>query len=187
MSDHRQRQRTYGRAFAHQGRWMASLAIALCDSLTAYLTLQARMGMGPAYSEYLLYDPIVRVARYRGLVIRNEVGLPKIKPGRGDLERIDFAFQSSKRSRATLFVEIKYAPRVLTRIDVTTDVLKLQRALSDAPPRSRALVLIAGRQRRKGDGVLPFSTRPMLQSMYGTTYLAGATTFGATALSVSRG
>ncbi len=167
--------------------WMTSVAIALCDTLTAYLTLQAREGLSPAYSEYLLYDPIVRVARYRGLVIRSEVGLQKMNPGRGDLERIDFAFQASHRSRATLFVEVKYVPRLRTWIDITNDVRKLQRVLEDAPPRSRAFVILAGRKRRIGVSATPFGTRPTLGQIYDTTYPARHTNFGATVLAVERG
>ena len=50
---------------AKRKHWSRSVVESLADALTAYLTLQARTGMSPAYSEYLLYDPIVRVCKSR--------------------------------------------------------------------------------------------------------------------------
>ena len=155
---------------------------AISDGLTAFLTLQARVGLAPAYSEYLLYDPVVRVARYRGWGVECEVPMDKAHPGRGDARRIDFRLRRNPKARRSLLLEIKYQPSAGGKVYVAKDVEKLREQLlkGGEGQGSRAFVLVAGRERRTGKVETGgFDTVPSLGTpVYSTTYRAAHTTFG---------
>lgn len=168
--------------------WPLGVAEAVADVLTAYMTVQARQGLSAAYSEYLLYDPIVRVARYRGWEIRSEWPLPKVAPGRGDNKRIDFRIKTNPKAKRALLLEIKYSKSISGVINVEKDVTKLQCQLAQEAVGSRALLVVAGRRRRKNNEAHDIATKPSFATaLYTTVYLAASTTFGVTVFEVEAG
>jgi hypothetical protein len=169
--------------------WPLRVAEAVADVLTAYMTVQARQGLSAAYSEYLLYDPIVRVARYRGWEIRSEWPLPKSAPSRGDNRRIDFRIKTSPKARRALLLEVKYSKSISGVINVEKDVAKLQYQLAREASGSRALLVVAGRRKRKTrDSVHDIATKPSFATaLYTTVYVGASTTFGVTVFEVMAG
>ena len=160
--------------------WPRGIIEAISDALVGYLTVQARCGLSPAYSEYLLYDPIVRVCRYRGWVVECEVPLRNRAKHRGDYQRIDFRLRRGRSTRRALYLEVKYRRRLHKKIDVTKDQQKLQTFLRESARGSRAFVLVAGREKRESGGKtagLPV-TPDLGLPYYATTYCAAHTTFG---------
>jgi len=168
--------------------WALGMMQAIGDVLTAYLTVQARLGLWPAYSEYLLYDPIVRVARYRGWAVECEVPLPRPVGTRGDTKRLDFRLRRKQSSKQSLLLEVKYRPSSRGRVDIVKDVEKLRDQLCREARGSRAFVLIAGREQRTGKTETGgFDTVPTLEpAYYRTTYRAAHTTFGVSVFEVTK-
>ena len=68
-----------------------NLIVSLTEGLLGYLIYQSRCGLHEAYSEYLLYDPIVIIAKDKGWHIKSEF-IVDTKLSKGDKKRIDFLF-----------------------------------------------------------------------------------------------
>jgi len=65
-------------------------------------------------------------------------------------------------------------------VKVERDVAKLRRLLVTTRERANAYVIVVGRKRRhRVREAEDFSTMPGLELVYSTTYVASATTFGA--------
>lgn len=108
--------------------------------LAGYVSYLAACEMNQAFSEYILYEPILRILTARGYTVTCEYECPGIKqPAQGDRKRIDF--------RATghdleLAIEVKWAKS--DKPDVKRDIEKL-RAFLNARPEAIALLCIFGR------------------------------------------
>ena len=109
--------------------------------LAAYVSYLAACEMNEAFSEYVLYEPILRILMARGYTVKCEVECPGIaQPAVGDKKRLDvYAFKEASR----LAIEVKWvksqAPNVLS------DLEKL-RALLGVEPGTRALLCFFGRK-----------------------------------------
>lgn len=91
----------------------------ICRGLVGYVSYLAPCGVSPAYSEYLLYEPILRIAKAKGFDVHCE--FPVLRAGElGDCKRIDFDL---RRPDARLGVEVKWIKN--ERPDVTNDTDKL--------------------------------------------------------------
>lgn len=88
------------------------LMISIADGLTGYMSYQARCGMSEAYSEYLLYDPIVRIVKDKWK-IRSEYSVIHTV-GRGDDKRIDFFIESTDK-KIVVALEVKWLPSKLAK------------------------------------------------------------------------
>jgi len=162
--------------------WSLAVAQALADALTAFMTLQAKQGMHEAYSEYLLYDPIVRVAMHRGWAVRSEVKLQKLTPKKGDNQRIDFVFSQKTPRPSNVLLEVKYQKRLAKTVDVRHDLEKLKMQLDREPRGTRALLVVAGRLRRRQHR---HATNVDLGApLYKTSYAGAHTNFGVTVFRV---
>ena len=60
--------------------------------LAGYVSYLAACEMNQAFSEYVLYEPILRILTARGYEVECEVACPGLSKndGKGDLKRIDF-------------------------------------------------------------------------------------------------
>jgi len=59
--------------------------------ISAYVSYLAACEMNEAFSEYVLYEPILRILMARGFSVQCEYECPGIEqPGRGDKKRLDF-------------------------------------------------------------------------------------------------
>jgi Holliday junction resolvase len=109
--------------------------------LAGYISYLAACDMNQAFSEYVLYEPILRILTARGFSVDCEYECPGIKhPTQGDRKRIDF--------RATghdleLAIEVKWAKS--EKPNIKRDVEKLQ-AFIATRPQALALLCVFGRK-----------------------------------------
>lgn len=109
--------------------------------LSAYVSYLAACEMNEAFSEYVLYEPILRILTVRGYTVRCEVECPGIaQPTVGDKKRLDvYAYKGDSR----FALEVKWAKS--SKPNVSSDVQKL-RALLAAEPDTRPLLCVFGRK-----------------------------------------
>ena len=75
--------------------------------LAGYVSYLAACEMNDAFSEYVLYEPILRVLMARGFVVECEAECPGVvQPPRGDKKRLDFDAQGHG---LRLALEVKWA------------------------------------------------------------------------------
>jgi hypothetical protein len=102
-----------------------NLIVALVEGVLGYLIYQHRCGLYEAYSEYLLYDPIVRIAKDKQWKIKSEFAVEE-KKGKGDKKRIDFLFTSKEDENRVIALEVKYLKDLKKTIDLSNDIDKLK-------------------------------------------------------------
>ncbi len=89
--------------------------------LAGYVSYLAACEMNESFSEYLLYEPILRILTARGYVVECEVTCPGIEqPKTGDKRKLDFV---ARKNGLTFAVEVKWARTVKPNID--DDLMKL--------------------------------------------------------------
>ncbi len=91
--------------------------------LSGYISYLAACEMNEAFSEYVLYEPILRILTARGYTVNCEFpcpGLTRDGGGRGDQKKIDFAVTDHNSRFA---IEVKWARS--NRLDVKGDYAKL--------------------------------------------------------------
>jgi hypothetical protein len=89
--------------------------------LAGYISYLAACDMNESFSEFVLYEPILRVLTSRGYVVECEVPCPGIpQPQRGDRKRLDFV---AKRNGVIFAMEVKWAKT--KRPNITQDIEKL--------------------------------------------------------------
>ena len=114
--------------------------------LSGYVTYLAACQMNEAYSEYVLYEPILRILTALGCEARCEVPCKGLKlVGRGDRKRIDFV---ATRNNLSFALEVKWV-RKGGRQDVTRDYEKLK-WFRDNNPNADAYLCVFGRQSHIG-------------------------------------
>jgi hypothetical protein len=100
-----------------------NLIVSLTEGLLGYLIYQSRCGLHEAYSEYLLYDPTVRIAKDKGWQIKSEF-IVDTKLSKGDKKRIDFLF-TDKINNTLIGLEVKYLKNKNSLISIANDLEKL--------------------------------------------------------------
>lgn len=120
--------------------------------LSGYISYLAACEMNQAFSEYMLYEPILRILTARGFSVTCEYPCPENakKTGqrgnrdeRGDKRRIDFHV-TSKNLNLDFAIEVKWVKR--KQVDVKKDFDKLRlyhRHVKD----SRSFLCVFGRQK----------------------------------------
>ena len=91
--------------------------------LSGYVSYLAACEMNQAFSEYILYEPILRILTARGYTVKCEFpcpGLAKDGGGRGDKKKIDFHAEGHGLRFA---IEVKWARN--KQLDVKEDYIKL--------------------------------------------------------------
>jgi hypothetical protein len=111
--------------------------------LSGYVSYLAACEMNASFSEYVLYEPILRILTGRGFLVRCEVpcpGMPKQRTG--DYKRIDFV---AEQQDVRFALEVKWAKA--SALNVSSDHTKLAAFLDHcATPNERAFLCIFGRQ-----------------------------------------
>ena len=109
--------------------------------LSGYVSYLAACEMNESFSEYVLYEPILRILTARGYTVRFEVECPRMdQPQRGDRKRLDLVAQSG---RVQFAMEVKWAK---TRaLNAQNDCVKLQ-AFLGAEPAAQAFLCVFGRR-----------------------------------------
>ena len=106
-------------------RKVKALADGLTEGICAHLVLMSRTGIWPVYSEYVLYETVLRIARNLQWEVACEYKLPKRKAGAGDHRRIDFVFSLPARKLA-IPLELKWFRNPSKHTPVTEDIKKLR-------------------------------------------------------------
>lgn len=109
--------------------------------LAGYVSYLAACEMNLAFSEYVLYEPILRILTARDYEARCEVACPGVhQPDTGDRKRIDFEAEGHGLRFA---LEVKWAKK--RRLDVAKDHAKLV-AFREAIAGAGAFLCIFGRE-----------------------------------------
>ena len=118
--------------------------------LSGYVSYLAACEMNEAFSEYVLYEPILRILLARGFRAESEVECPNIEqPSTGDKKRLDFVVSSEKDLHFA--IEVKWALTdegndELTKkpVDVSSDLPKMI-AFATANVGNRSFLCVFGR------------------------------------------
>src|SRR5262245_28286128 len=109
--------------------------------MAAYISYLAACEMNESFSEYLLYEPTLRILTACDWAARCEYGCPGIaKAGPGDYKKLDFVCTDE---RFPFAIEMKWAKTGTASVD--TDLEKLS-AYLNATPGSRAFLFVFGRK-----------------------------------------
>jgi Holliday junction resolvase len=109
--------------------------------LSAYVSYLAACEMNQAFSEYVLYEPILRILTARGFTVECEYECPGVQhAAQGDRKRIDFYATGHS---VELAIEVKWAKSNKPNID--GDMKKLE-AFAKARPNSVPLLCVFGRK-----------------------------------------
>jgi len=107
--------------------------------LSGYVSYLAACEMNEAFSEYVLYEPILRILTARGYSVSCEFQCPGLQqPVQGDHKRIDFEV---RRGTLRFALEVKWARH--HRINVENDYVKLM-AFHHSDPSSRSFLCVFG-------------------------------------------
>lgn len=89
--------------------------------LSGYVSYFAACEMNESFSEYVLYEPILRILTGCGYTVQCEVPCPGIQqPPQGDKKRLDFV---ASKDTLTFAMEVKWIKK--TKPNITQDMLKL--------------------------------------------------------------
>ncbi len=128
-------------SFSTNNREPTDVLYRLKRGLAGYVSYLAACEMNEAFSEYVLYEPILRVLTARGFAVECEYECPGTeRNGPGDKKRLDFYATGNSIAMA---IEVKWAKSRAPKIK--KDVEKL-RALYAAEPRTYPLLLIFGKK-----------------------------------------
>lgn len=109
--------------------------------LCGYVSYLAACEMNQAFSEYVLYEPILRILTARNYTVQCEYACPGIEHSqRGDKKRLDFF---ATKPGSSFAIEVKWLTG--KRLSIAKDTEKLL-AFRAATPAARAFLLIFGRK-----------------------------------------
>ncbi len=140
--------------------------------LSGYVSYLAACEMNKSFSEYVLYEPILRILTARSYSVNCEVECPGVpQPQTGDRKRLDFVAEGHGLQFA---LEVKWAKS--SSVNVTNDHSKLAAFLSSAQGPNRAFLCVFGRESHIGKLAL----RPNLFEERGSAVVArfGVTRYG---------
>lgn len=105
--------------------------------LAGYVSYLAACEMNESFSEYVLYEPILRILSAQGYKVECEVACPGIQqPRRGDRKRLNFV---AIKNEITFAMEVKWAKKMKPNVD--QDLQKLT-AFRKANQTSQAFLCI---------------------------------------------
>lgn len=120
----------------------ADILFRIKRGLCGYVSYLAACDMNEAFSEYVLYEPILRIMKARGFDVECEVECPGVaQPNRGDKKKLDFLAEGHDRKIA---IEVKWV-RKKGRLNIDRDLEKLSGILS-VEPEVYSLLCIFGRK-----------------------------------------
>jgi Holliday junction resolvase len=109
--------------------------------LAGYVSYLAACEMNESFSEYILYEPTLRILTARGFSVTCESPCPgTARQAKGDFKRLDFV---ARAQGAVFALEMKWARS--KRLDVASDVNKLK-AFRSATPGASGFLCVFGRR-----------------------------------------
>jgi hypothetical protein len=110
--------------------------------LCGYISFLAACEMNEAFSEYVLYEPILRILTARNYTVKCEYVCPGVtQPARGDKKRLDF--YATKADSSPFAIEVKWLTS--RQLSIAKDTEKLQ-AFHQKVPGALAFLLLFGRE-----------------------------------------
>jgi hypothetical protein len=138
--------------------------------LAGYVSYLAACDANPAFSEYVLYEPILRILIAQGYAVRCEFKCPGvIQSKRGDSKRVDF---EAAKNNSRFALEVKWAKQ--QRINVKKDFEKLI-GFHNTHPDTFSFLCVFGRWSHIGDikirgGTFKERIRPIIALFERTQY-----------------
>jgi hypothetical protein len=130
--------------------------------LAGYVSYLAACDMNPAFSEYVLYEPTLRILTAQAFTVASEVPCPGFPPRLGDKKKLDFVASATTGVRFAL--EMKWArKRKVPKIG--DDVLKLQKFCA-ANPGSEGFLCVFGVKSVLAVLVVPEALRERRDAVY---------------------
>ena len=99
---------------------MSQIFNILCRGLVGHYSYMATTSSNTIYSEYLLYEPMLRIFQAKGYQAHCEFAIEN--SGKGDNKRIDFRVKKDSNEFA---VEVKWAKSKTINVDKDIDKLKI--------------------------------------------------------------
>ena len=107
--------------------------------LAGYVSYLAACEMNESFSEYVLYEPILRILRSQSYKVKCEVVCPGIQhQQQGDKKRLDFV---AEKGEIHFAMEVKWAKK--KTVNVTNDIVKL-RAYCGQQQNSKGFLCVFG-------------------------------------------
>lgn len=150
---------------------MTSVLNPICRGLVGYVSYLATCKTSPVYSEYLLYEPMLRIAIAQKFSVRCEVDVGEIKHGKGDKKRIDFVLS---RLGEHVAIEVKWCKS--KRPNIQNDCQKLSYFCKD---RNKSGYVVLFGSAKVIESVTPYSSFPEQARGKIVSWLSGKTHYGA--------
>ena len=110
--------------------------------LVGYVSYLAACEMNESFSEYMLYEPTLRILTAQRWQVQCEYPCPGYpKQGAGDFKKLDFVCTDGQRG--SFGIEMKWARKA--KLSVASDMEKLQKYIQ-ATPGSRGFLCVFGRK-----------------------------------------
>lgn len=149
----------------------ADVLYRLKRGLSGYVSYLAACEMNEAFTEYVLYEPALRILTAQGFTVRCEVPCPGYAlQGRGDVKRLDFV---ARKQGAHFALEIKWARNRPPRIAL--DVEKLGNYRSANPDASAILCIFGAKSALQNLNIATPDLRERGEAVYAEF---GVTRFG---------
>lgn len=130
--------------------------------LAGYVSYLAACEMNESFSEYILYEPILRILLARGYEAKSEVecrGVPQPVAG-GDKKKLDFVAWTQALEMA---IEVKWAREKV--LDIESDILKLN-GHRITYPHSRQFLVVFGKMSDIEQMAIRPTVDPVLQHVW---------------------
>ena len=119
--------------------------------LAGYVSYLAACEMNESFSEYVLYEPILRILNAQNYKVQCEVVCPGVEHQPiGDRKRLDFV---AKKGDIAFAMEVKWAKK--NRINVTNDINKLRAYCNHHPGAQGFLCVFGTKSKIEGISLIP--------------------------------
>jgi hypothetical protein len=144
-------------------------------ALAGHISYLAACDANVSFTEYLLYEPILRVLLVRKYDVQCEVSCAGFLPkaAKGDYKRIDFV---AKKAQYHFALEVKWPKNRINTLDVTPDYEKLA-AFQEKNTNSQSFLCLFGRHNHinninlsRGGFVTPMALPPIYAFFRRTQY-----------------
>ena len=157
----------------------SSILNPICRGMVGYVSYLASCSCSQVYSEYLLYEPILRIAQSKGYSVNCEypININGTKNGKvGDHKRIDFdLFRKKGRCQERIGIEVKWAKS--KSIDLDNDINKLE-TYAKKNKKSSGYVVVFGKTANIDNLKITNNQKPLSKGT-SVTWKAGKTSYSA--------
>ncbi len=132
--------------------------------LAGYVSYLAACEMNQSFSEYILYEPILRIMTARGYVVHCEVECRGLsRSGKGDQKRLDFV---AKRATLEVALEVKWVRGRKPRLDNDKEKLVAYVGRPTSGVDARGVLCLFGRKSHLSKAKDPEGFKEILRPVY---------------------